>query len=592
MPPSLTPAQVINGLRAETGAYDLENLTPEILVKAARGQKHEPAHQAELVDKGDPKNRAKMRFDGDHKNFAETGWAVIFPAGEDPHWVAVREALQPLLNQRRAQAGDLYKEFFDTQQAKKGVRPTDTALQFLARHGGSPGPAVPAVMPYYVLLVGGPEVVPYTFQYQLDVQYAVGRLSFATPEEYAQYAHNVVQAETQRVQLARHMALWGPRTPGDAATELSADYLLTPLAAYLQQKQPTWAASTYLAEQATKAQLGQLLSGGAASPALLFTASHGLALDIDNPLQQRHQGALVSHDWPGPRQRGPIGPDWYFSADDLPAQNNLLGMLTFFFACYGAGTPQFDDYLYVGSREPIAPRPFVAALPQKLLLQGALAAVGHVERAWGYSFRWGNNAALSAFTGTLNALLDGFPIGSAMERFNERYAELAAHLTSLIQSYNDRYETIEAVTGQPPTELDINSEELTGYWTAQNDSRGYVVLGDPAVRLAVGEGATPPVERPALISVPTPATATAPVAHQSFAPAAPSRAEPAPADLILRVTTPAADGSPLFTTIIALQASADDEKLLAVHLAQVQQALAQRAEVARRLGEMEKLTGA
>ena len=413
----------------------------------------------------------------DPLDLAESGWGVVFARDADP---AVVEALGGLLEHRQRQAGSRCERHFRVFSGEDGYRPEEGKWEFLNRHGAGFGPAVPEKVPYYLMLVGGPEAIPFRFQYQLDVEYAVGRLDLPRAEDYAAYASAVVGAEG-RTESRPKAAFFGVRNADDLTTQQSADFLVEPMAEAVQHEHPDWEVELLLEEQATKSRLAELL-GGEETPAFLFSASHGVGFPNGHPRQLSHQGALVCQDWPGPEARSGKGipEDEYFAAADVGSDARLNGLVAFHFGCYGAGATRLDAYAHRTGGDPAqrAPHDFVAELPRRLLAHpkgGALAVVAHVEQCWGYSYLgMEGGLRLQTFESTFKRLFGGHPVGSAMEYFNLRYAGIATELSDELKSL--RY-------GKKP-----DDRKLTRLWTAENDARSYIVLGDPAVRLPIVGG--------------------------------------------------------------------------------------------------------
>jgi hypothetical protein len=220
--------------------------------------------------------------------------------------------------------------------------------------------------------------------------------------------------------------------------------------------------------EATKQRLSDIFSGqiDGGTPSVVFTGSHGAEWPISDPEAQRErQGALVTQEW----TRGqPLQPDYYFSASDLSSGAKVHGAMVFLFACFGGGCPAQDTYYRAndGSPRALTPAPLVAKLPQALLSRGALAVIGHVDRAFSYAFENGQGTPQpQVLRDPLTYLMQGKPVGLATDPLNLLWSTLAARSGILMG-------------GSTP-----DAAALANMIIARDDARNYMILGDPAVRL-------------------------------------------------------------------------------------------------------------
>ncbi len=469
-----------NGINGNSGEYLLPPMELSALAEIIQGEKKE---KNILIWLAEVWHKIKTTYMGlpvgvEPSDVTQAGWGIVFASGESDE---VQQALEPLIEHRRKQINN------DAIVKVLEYKPGEKWEQWLGRHGVAPGSIQPAKIPFYLLLVGSPEKIPFEFGHLLDVEYSVGRLHFDTPEEYSNYVHSLVDYETSSlVPNRKEVVFFAPRHPFDPATKMSADFLINPLVdgAPAAENTPAqrgvadaWGfkARKLWGDAATKTALAEVIQQpDQTPPALLFTASHGIGFPKGDNKQYTHQGALVCQDWKG---FGSIKPEQYFSADDVNTESRVQGMVIFHFACYGGGTPAQDLYIHKPGQAPpqIAERPFIANLPKKWLAHpggGALGVIGHVERAWGYSILAPYaGQQVQTFQNTLGRILIGQPIGFALKDFNERYAALSTGLSSMLQ--------------QAGWGANIDPEALTTRWIERNDAEGYVLIGDPAAAIRI-----------------------------------------------------------------------------------------------------------
>jgi len=222
---------------------------------------------------------------------------------------------------------------------------------------------------------------------------------------------------------------------------------------------------------------GDFSNSGSLRRGLLVAAGHGLALPDGDNEQPALQGALLCGEWPGPgAPLADLLPDHRSSAADIEGQTDLSGRVALFWSSFSAGTLRMEDDRLITGKAPcqIAPRPMISALAQRLLGQkagGASALIGMVQRAACFSLPESDQVLRSfqkVLENIITRLMSGYPVGAALDFFNQYYVELAVDLHVL-------------------READDLSPEHTRHVAeiaaAARDARSFVVIGDPAARI-------------------------------------------------------------------------------------------------------------
>ena len=195
-------------------------------------------------------------------------------------------------------------------------------------------------MPRYLLIVGDPESIPYSFQYQLSTQFAVGRICFQEVEEYSQYAGSVVSAETERT-LPRRGVVFVPQHGSIPHHDRGAG-LIEPLLERGFQVHQRWTIQTVTTRMPPKTDYPESSAQRQLRPCSLQPAMRWDSQAAIPPKRQSREHlfartGLVPEAGPGNRARS-----FCFTADDIPQTADLRGMIAFIFAEYGAGTPSLE----------------------------------------------------------------------------------------------------------------------------------------------------------------------------------------------------------------------------------------------------------
>jgi hypothetical protein len=393
------------------------------------------------------------------------GWKVIVHP-LDWEWVRAElgEDLRALAAMRTGRS-EFCPILFDCQ----GGSPEDWWAWIRLRLEGPAGPG--REPPFYILILGSPQRIPFGFQMTLHAGGAVGRVHYDTPEEYRAYFRKLLG----RKRGIRGLDIFAPCH--DEATELATARFAHPLA--------DWACRKGLAcrsiidargarKRATRAGFEAM---GRTGESILFATGHGLF--EPRPAQVELTGALCC-----PREdeaildpaRDLISPDLIGSAPCFP------GSIIVMHSCYGFGMPSESALDHRCGVLPGRKREDrISALPRKWLANpgGPIAFIGHLDIALVFKrnavYRDGLDP-LDPFTWLVEAIcLRGHTVGYAMSGLRRTVANLS-NLSLMLLDQQERLKR--GIRGRLAfwARKGVVAEKLI----RMNDAGKLLLFGDPA----------------------------------------------------------------------------------------------------------------
>lgn len=465
---------------------------------APEGLPAEAAAQAPPDEAPGEREESHLWDDGEDPNsLPAQRWGLVVPEG--PEGERLLALIEPLRRRRQQQQEGHPVRVYRVQ---RGLATEARTLEHFSRWVRTvlDDESVPvADRPRYLLFLGDFDQLPFELQQCAASSAFVGRLAFRREQDYEAYVDKVLRWESKPSTEEQARALFFTVHDGTAATTTGYQSLVKPGIASAQQAHELGRfPMRELLELGGPGELGAgalLEQAARPHPSLLFSMSHGLgspragwrSTDAKHALQ----GALN------------LGEGQHLDGAALANRPFLPGGIWFLFACFGAGTPSRSAFqhwlrqLQAGSQfsgrldsltaalPQAGERPFVAALPQAALAnpQGPLAVFGHVDLAWTYGFqdRDSRRGKVSRFLEPLQQLARGRRAGLGLGWLMRGANQANLELTTL-------YDLEEEARGAGrPSHVD--PLQRAHLWMLRQDLGGYILLGDPAVRLPLTQPA-------------------------------------------------------------------------------------------------------